>query len=207
MIERLEFLVEEPSAEAALRALVPKIAGTASFEVYAHSGKRSLKSKLHSRLRGYQLRRKNDSWFREHCRVIVILDCDSEDCKALKRELQQTASQAGLAHRTGTSKDFVVAFRIAIEELEAWFFGDWEAVRAAYPRVPATIPQKAAFRSPDAIAGGTWEALQRIVVNAGEVWVGKIDNARRVAAAMDPSRNTSPSFCSLRNLIQELTQS
>jgi hypothetical protein len=26
----------------------------------------------------------------------------------------------------------VVVNRLAIEELEAWYFGDWEAVRAAY---------------------------------------------------------------------------
>lgn len=32
--------------------------------------------------------------------------------------------------------------RIAIEELEAWYFGDWEAVRTAYPRIPSTIPNQ-----------------------------------------------------------------
>lgn len=50
---------------------------------------------------------------------------------------------------------FQVVNRIAVEELEAWFFGDWSALQAAYPRVPATIPQKARFRDPDAIVGGT----------------------------------------------------
>jgi hypothetical protein len=29
--------------------------------------------------------------------------------------------------------------RIAVEELEAWFFGDIEALRAVYPKLSATL--------------------------------------------------------------------
>ena len=91
---------------------------------------------------------------------------------------------------------FQVVNRIAIEELEAWFFGDWSAVEAAYPRVPATLPQKAGFRDPDAVAGGTWEALERVLKKAGYFSTGlrKVELARSVAVHMNPPNNTSRSF-------------
>ena len=86
--------------------------------------------------------------------------------------------------------------RIAIEELEAWFFGDWEAVRSAYPKVPASQLQKAGFRDPDAIKGGTWEAMERVMQGAGYFGGGlrKIELARSVAAHMVAERNRSASF-------------
>jgi len=83
-----------------------------------------------------------------------------------------------------------------IEELESWFFGDWEAVHFAYPKVPSTIPAKQKFRDPDAVVGGTWEALERIFRRAGyfESGLRKIELARSVAPHMEPTRNKSRSF-------------
>ena len=59
------------------------------------------------------------------------------------------------------------ANRIVMEELEAWNFGDWEAVRAAYPRVSKGVPRQVGYRDPDAIAGRTWEAFERIMKRSG----------------------------------------
>jgi hypothetical protein len=100
----------------------------------------------------------------------------------------------------------MVVTRLAIEELEAWYFGDWEAVRAAYPRLPATIPAQAKYRDPDAIVGGTWEALERILQKAGYFSLGlaKIEAARAIAAHMVPERNTSRSFQILRNALADM---
>ena len=86
--------------------------------------------------------------------------------------------------------------RIAIDELEAWFFGDVAALRTGYPRVPATLASQAKFRDPDRIAGGTWEALERVLRRAGYYPTGmpKVDVARTVATHMDPGRNRSRSF-------------
>jgi hypothetical protein len=44
--------------------------------------------------------------------------------KKLKEQLQQIAVAAGLLTRTHAPHNFRVINRIAIEELEAWFFGD-----------------------------------------------------------------------------------
>ena len=96
--------------------------------------------------------------------------------------------------------------RIAVEELEAWFFGDWQAVRAAYPGVAAGVPSKRGHRDADAIAGGTAEALERVLQDAGYFAGGlrKIEAARAIATHMDPRRNRSKSFCVLRDALAEL---
>jgi len=95
--------------------------------------------------------------------------------------------------------------RIAIEELESWYFGDWQAVLEAYPRVPKTIPAKAKYRNPDAIAGGTWESLERILQQAGYFTAGlrKIEAAMAVADGMVPERNKSHSFQVLLSAFRE----
>lgn len=176
----LEMLVEEPSMEAALDELLPRIVPGHSFRVHVHQGKSDLLRKLEQRLRAYA----GMAW--SDLRVVVIVDRDDDDCHALKQRLTDTCG------RTGCD----ALCRIAIEELEAWFFGDVSAMRAAYPKVPAGLERKAKFRDPDAITGGTWEALERVLARAGYYATGmpKVEVARRISAHMDPSANTSRSF-------------
>jgi hypothetical protein len=95
---------------------------------------------------------------------------------------------------------------LAIEELEAWYFGDWNAVRKAYPRAAATIPKKAQYRAPDEIKGGTWEVFERVLQQSGYFLNGlrKIEAAAAIAQHMVPVRNSSPSFCALRDALLEI---
>ncbi|MDR3090002.1 MAG: DUF4276 family protein [Desulfobulbaceae bacterium] len=145
-----------------------------------------------ARLKGYASCLK-DSW-----RILVLVDRDDNNCVELKAKLEEMAAKAGLLTKSAASQEqhFQVINRIAIEELEAWFFGDWASVQAAYPRVSAAISKKAGFRDPDAIGGGTWEALERVLKRAGYFSGGlrKIELARSVAAHMQPNRNSSRSF-------------
>jgi hypothetical protein len=85
---------------------------------------------------------------------------------------------------------------LAIEELEAWFFGDIEALHDAYHRVSLNLGKKAKYRDPDSIKGGTWEALERVLRRAGHFQGGfsKISIARDVSVHMVPNRNRSKSF-------------
>jgi hypothetical protein len=117
---------------------------------------------------------------------VVLLDRDDDDCVELKKILTDACA--------ATSCDALC--RIAIEELEAWFFGDVPGLRAAYPGVPESLHQKAKFRDPDAIAGGTWQALERILRRAHYYPGGmpKVEVARAVAEHMDPAQNRSRSF-------------
>lgn len=192
MLERLIVFVEEPSMEATVEHLLPKLMNDVDFETRRFQCKDDLLKNLPDRLCGYS------TWLPEKWAILVLVDRDDDDCLALKQKLEDMAENAGLLSksRVGTGKRFQVANRIAIEELEAWFFGDWAAVQAAYPRVPATIPQRAGYRDPEAILGGTWEALERVLKRAGYFKTGlrKIECARAVAQKMEPSRNTSHSF-------------
>lgn len=207
-VEHVELLVEEPSMEAALRLLLPKMLRNLSFEIYQHQCKDELLLRLPQRLRGYGHRWKSDEWFRDHCRIVVVIDRDDDDCKELKRRLEKIANDAGLTTRSSAKGGtYMVVNRLAIEELEAWYFGDWKAVQAAYPRVSATIPSQAKYRYPDEIAGGTWEAFERVLQKAGYYSGGlrKVEAARAVAAKMQPPRNASPSFCTFRDALLEMT--
>ena len=192
MLEKLIVLVEEPSMEAALEILLPKLLRDREWDIRPFQGKGDLLKNLPDRLRGYS------TWLPASWAILVLVDRDDDDCTALKQRLEQMTACAGLIGKTtaGDGQRFQVASQIVIEELEAWFFGDWAAVQAAYPRVPSVVPQKARYRNPDAISGGTWEALQQLLMDAGYFKTGlrKIECARVVARHMDPARNRSRSF-------------
>ena len=97
--------------------------------------------------------------------------------------------------------------RIAIEELEAWYFGDWKAVCRAYPRVSPNIPNQARYRDPDAIRGGTWEAFERIMKIHGYFrgGLGKVQAASAIVQNIDPARSRSNSFKVFHDAIMEAT--
>ena len=111
---------------------------------------------------------------------MVVVDRDRDDCQELKQSLEEAASRSGPRTRTQAGdSSWQVVNRIAIEELEAWYFGDWEAVCIADPRASKNIPKKAGYRDPDAIQGGTWEAFERILKRGGYFKTGlrKTDKA------------------------------
>jgi Domain of unknown function (DUF4276) len=200
-VEHIEILVEELSMEAALRTIMPKIVGQLSHEIYPYQCKQDLLSKLPDRLAGYAY------WLPDNWRIIVIVDRDDDNCNALKASMEAISAKVGLSTRaSAASGSYSVINRLAIEELEAWYFGDWPAVKSAYPRVPTTVPQRAGYRDPDMIAGGTWEAFERILRRAGYFGTGlrKIEAARAISAYMDPSQNSSRSFQSLRDALIDM---
>lgn len=190
---RVIFLLEEPSAEALLEKLLPRLLPTGTdFAITVFQGKKDLLANLPARLKGYR------KWLPADHRLVVLLDEDRQDCRKLKRDLEQIARGAGFATKTAPDRAgrFTVLNRIAVEEIEAWFFGDVPALAVAYPGVSSSLGSKAAYRNPDAIAGGTWEALERVLKQAGHFTAGlsKIELARTMADYMDPARNTSASF-------------
>lgn len=189
--------------EAALQNLVPRIVGDdVYFTIHPYQGKPDLLRKLPARLSGYS------TWLPEDGRIVVLLDRDNDDCQKLKAELEQIARQAGLTTRAtvGTDAQFQVLNRLAIEELEAWFFGDIAAINAAYPRISSNLGNRTQYRDPDAISGGTWEALERELQRVGYYASGlaKIEVARAISAHMQPDRNCSRSFQVFRQGLRQL---
>lgn len=197
--EHLELLVEEPSMEVFLTTLLPRLLDRkVTFTLHTHQGKKDLLQKLAPKLRAYA------KWLPKNSRIIVVIDRDNDNCKKLKDRMDLDAISAGFQVRKYRGEEsWQVANRIAIEELEAWFFGDWGAVREAYPRVPSTIPHHSSYRNPDAITGGTWEALERILRRAGyfESGLRKVEAAQAIGKYLNPKINTSPSFISFRDAI------
>ena len=197
-----EFHVEEVSMEAFLAAWLPRfLPQHCTFNIFPYPGKPALLRRLGNRLRGYA------NWMPAEYRIVVVVDRDGDECEELKTRLEQICGRVGLrSRRAAGSPDWQVVTRIAIEELEAWYFGDWPAVRAAYPRVPANIPGPAARQGPDAIRGGTWEAFERVLQRRGYFKQGlaKVQAATDIGQHIDPARNRSPSFAVFRDAIAEV---
>jgi len=188
----LEFLVEELSVEMALHNLLPKlVTGEHTYKIITFQGKQDLLKKVTMELRGYR------RWIPQDFKIIVLVDRDSQDCHELKEHLENCAKAAGLVTKTQSAGGtFTVMNRIAIEEIESWYFGDPDAVRAAYPKISTNFHKKAKFRYPDQIGGGTWEALEKLLKSKGYYRHGlrKTELARDISKHMEPLKNRSKSF-------------
>ncbi len=190
---QIEFLVEEPSAEEALRHVLPKLVrGRARWKLINLGSKDKLLKALPNRLAAYHDRIARG----EPLRVVVLVDRDADDCTKLKCQLEEMARAAGLATKTSPDAHgrFHVVNRVAVEELESWFIGDTEALRQAFSGLPALDASKGIFRNPD--NGGSWEALHRLLKKHGiyRSYYPKIDAARRIAPKLNPHTNRSRSF-------------
>ena len=153
--------------------------------------KSRLLQELPIRLRGYRQQIEGG----EDIRIAVLVDRDRDDCTQLKARLEGMARDAGLLTKSSRRGDarFVVVNRIAIEELEAWFMGDQEALAKAFTSLRGK-PFPKSFAYPD--SNGTWEQLYQFLKKQGVYRRSypKIEAARTIAKHMEPGRNNSKSF-------------
>ncbi len=202
-VARLEILVEEPSAEAFLGTVIPRMAPGLDFFIHPFQGKGDLLKKLPDRLRAYQ------RWLPEDWRVLVLVDSDGGDCVLLKNKLEQIASEAGLTTRSESRKSnrvYRLVTRIVVQELEAWYFGDWEAVCEAFPKVSRNYCAKIALRTPDRI-DNTWETFEKALKHHGYLRncrLPKIATAKTMAQHIGLDRNISTSFNQFKKALLEL---
>jgi len=193
------------SAARALEKLFERyLPDTTTYNLIQFNGLENLLDRLPERLAGYR------SWIPEAWRIVVLMDRDRADCQARKAQIEKMVREAGFYTKTNPAPDgaFQVVTRLAIEELEAWFFGDVPALSAAYSGVSMSLDQKREYRDADAIKGGTAQALLRVLQEAGH-YKGisrppKLEMAERVAAQMQPDRNTSRSFRVFWNTVVHL---
>jgi hypothetical protein len=191
-----EFQVEEPSMEAALEGLLPRIVGNrAAWKVINYRNKQRLLRNFPSRLRAYSARLRQ-----EDLKIYVLIDSDDVDCRALKSRLERMALDAGLSTKTRPRTDgiFHVINRIVVCELESWYFGDIQALRMMYPKLAGTLVSKKAYREPDKIRH-TWEALLRELkkVSYHRHGFAKIGLAREMGRLMSITNNSARSFRAL----------
>jgi len=199
-MKQLEIIVEEPSMDAALREIMPGIVGgQARWKPVNMRSKGRLLKELPKRLKAY--RKRIDKG--EDLKIVVLVDRDNDDCEQLKHRLETIVREAGLTTKTAprSQGDFQVVTRIAIEELEAWFMGDVDALKAAFSSLSSTkFPGN--FSNPD--NGGTWERLHRFLKRNGiyRNSYPKIEAARKIAKHIEPERNRSRSFQAFRRGVE-----
>ena len=90
----LEFLIEEPSMETFLNALLPIILpGECTFACRVFPYKAKPSAKLQDRLRAYA------RWLPQDWRLVLLVDRDRENCHYLKQQLEDVVRSVGFQLR------------------------------------------------------------------------------------------------------------
>lgn len=210
----IEILVEDSSGEKLLAALLPKLLGEQgnphSWRVHAYKGigripknlnagadpvKRILLDQLPRLLQGYGRTPGIDA-------VVVVLDADKRNCVDFLTEL--TALAAGCKPAPNT------LFRLAIEEVEAWYLGDSLALTGAYPRAKSDVlngyVQDGSCNTWELLADAVYRGGSAAIRKAGWPLPGQVKHewAKKIGPLLDPDRNLSPSFGKLRDGLRRL---
>lgn len=164
-------MLEEESAKNFLKALLPKILPSGvTFLCIPHQGKGDLQTSIPLKLK---------AWRAPNTFFVILHDQDNHDCAALKNELQSLCADSN--HKP--------LIRIVCRELEAWYFGDFNAIQQAFPQFNASqYRNKRKYRNPDEIIKPSNE-LKKIVKE-----FSKSRAAREVPQYMSIGNNTSVSF-------------
>jgi hypothetical protein len=210
----IEVLVEDSSGEKLLQVLLPKLIGPQgnphTWRLHAYKGigripsglvtkadpaKRILLDQLPKLMRGYGKTPGIDA-------VVIVLDADKRECSEFLSDPKTAAAACNPTPNT--------LFRLAIEEIEAWYFGDRDALLKAYPRAKLDVLGKYVQDS----ACDTWELLADAVYTGGSAAIKKTgwplpgqvkhEWAIKIGPLMNPDRNISPSFGKLRDGLRQL---
>lgn len=182
-MSRIVFLLEERSMKVLLEGLLPRLFPKMNFLCIPHEGKNDFEKSIPRKLR---------AWCEPNVRFVVIRDNDGSDCVALKQYLVDMCSEAGRG-------DTLV--RIAVQELEAWYFGDPAALAEAFRRDNLRyIGNKAKYRDPDTIKKPSMELIRFVPE------FQKVSGARRLAKHLVRERNRSRSFQVFLEGIEKLSR-
>lgn len=189
---KLHFLVEGPSEVELLNGLLPRLIPAHKFAIYPHQGKGKLPADPSvppdPKQRGVldQLPAILRAWGKTFSpntdRVVVLVDKDDDDCVWLLEKLTEMLE--------GIHPAPLCLFRIAIEEVESWYLGDFAAMTRAFNK----IDKKPLADYKHDSTCGAWELFQLVIKDRLErkpYW------ARKMGAELDvtnPVANRSPSF-------------
>jgi hypothetical protein len=211
-----EILAEDQSGKIALDILIQKIiSNNNTFAIHSYKGigrlpkglkpgsdpqKRILLNQLPKLIRGYGKTFKGYSNY--PAVVIIVLDLDDKNLDSFEAELNLMVE--------GCNPKPETYFCFAIEEGEAWFLGDMDAIRSAYPDAKDSVLRSYVN---DSICG-TWEKLADAIYPGGsaslkkEGWIktGKIKSewAKKITPHFDINHNNSLSFCFFKNKLLDL---
>jgi hypothetical protein len=211
-VMHFEFLVEDQSCGKAMEILVPKmIKNGNTYRIKSYKGlghipkKQKPKTDANKRIFLDQLPRLLRGYGRAQPESFIILICDLDDRnrKSFLAELLDVLNAC-------TQKPNAY-FCLAVEELEAWYLGDLDAIHAAYPGAKSNILNGYIN---DSICG-TWELLADAVYDGGHIslsrkgWqaigLEKTLWAKTISPRMKVENNKSPSFNYLRKTLNMLS--
>lgn len=174
----LVILVEEPSMEAALKGLLPRL-GVDEVTIIPHQGVSELEASLPRKLR---------AWTDPRARFLIIRDNDRGDCSARKSRLLDIVRAAGREDRS--------IVRIVCQELEAWFLAQPEAMEAAGYHAPGLRK----------LAKGDVDLVPRPKATLRNLFPGyqQTAAARAIGAHLDPRQGRSRSFAHVVEAIEKL---
>lgn len=140
----LVFFLEEPSAQAMLEGIVPRIVDSSvSVKYRPFEGKQDLEK---------QIEKKIKNWIIEDTKFIIIRDKDSGNCLLIKDNLEQKCRNAGCDD---------VLIRIACHELESWYLGDLQAVEKGLGVCGLSkLQDKQKYRDPDTLGNASEELVR-----------------------------------------------
>jgi Domain of unknown function (DUF4276) len=182
-MRELVFCLEEPSAKRFLEGVVDRMnVQKIPVRYIVFEGKQDLEAQLERRLRGYR---------NVAASFIVMRDQDGEpNCQLIKDNITQICARAGRA-------DAIV--RIACRELEAFYWGDLQAVEEALCiRNLVRYSRTARYRNSDDIPQPARE-LQKITKGGYQKMSGSEQIGRRISF----NNCTSRSFQALRMSIAQ----
>jgi hypothetical protein len=188
-MKRLEFLLEEQSMASFLRGFLPKILPegyvyNTNYFLRPHQGKSDLLKSIP---------RKIKTQYGEDTIVIILHDQDSNNCVALKQEIDAVCTK-----NCAESNQYLI--RIVCRELESWYLGDLNAVEQAFPKFKAQQYQKKAkFRNPDLL-----NAAQELTKLLPEFQ--KNNGAKLISQHIDIENNKSISFQQFVSGLQRILQ-
>ena len=180
-MSEIVFFLEEPSAEALLRTVIPRVLSPMPFCRYVvFEGKQDMDGQLMKKMREYKV---------PGARFVVLRDQDASDCSQCKNMLRAKCEEA-------KRPDTLIC--IACRELESWYLADMSAVEKGLGMSGlANLQQKKRFRSTDSIQSPA-QGLSRIAP-----LYQKIGGSRLIGPHLDLGNNRSKSF---QHFIQGITR-
>ena len=181
-------LLEEPSAAAMLKGVLPRLLPETTTTFITFEGKQDLEKRFVRRIK---------FWQDPKAVFLVMRDQDSGDCKTIKKRLMKMVQETGKADR--------VLIRIACRELESFYLGDLAAVEAGL-EIPdlKKLQKKAKYRDPDHL-----ENPSKILDSLTDGYYQKVSGSEAIAPFLnlEPEMNCSASFQVLLRGIRRLCES
>ncbi len=178
-------LLEEPSAEEMLKAILPKVLDEKiNVKYIVFKGKQDLENNVIRKIKNWQT---PDSCF------LIMRDKDSGDCIRIKNDIKEKVKQTG--------KSDCTCIRIACHELESFYLGDLKAVCSGLGVAIKAGQESRKYRQPDTLAN----AAEELIKITGKKY-SKLRGSRSIAPYLKlDGSNKSHSFNVLLDGVKILT--